>query len=109
MSTVWPEGCLMALVSGGRVHGRQRLRWIDGVGALSSRGMTVEAARQCTKDRKEWRAQVHVYINEFHATILLGPVFFRTALPCSGGCHQECGGMPLHDAVGVNCEKLHNY
>ena len=33
------------------------------------------------------------------------PVFFRTALPCSAGYHLERGGMPLHDAVGINCEK----
>ena len=43
-------------------------------------------------------------LNEFHAAILLGPVFFRTALPCSGGYHTEKGGMPLHDAVGINCK-----
>ena len=36
---------------------------------------------------------------------LLGTVFFRTALPCSGGYHMERGGIPLHDAVGINCEK----
>ena len=41
----------------------------------------------------------------FTRTFLLGPVFFRTALPCSGGYHLERGGMPLHDAVGINCEK----
>ena len=35
---------------------------------------------------------------------LLGPVFFRTALPCSGGYHMERGGMPLHDAVVINCK-----
>ena len=35
---------------------------------------------------------------------LLGPVFFWTALPCSGGYHMERGGMPLHDAVGINCK-----
>ena len=36
---------LMAEVSGGRVRGRQRLGWIDGVKvALGNRGMTVEAA-----------------------------------------------------------------
>ena len=35
---------------------------------------------------------------------LLGPVFFRIALPCSGGFHLERGGMPLHDAVGINCK-----
>ena len=38
-------------------------------------------------------------------SFLLGPVFFRTALPCSGGYHLERGGMPLHDAVGINCKK----
>ena len=36
---------------------------------------------------------------------LLGPVFFRIALPFSGGYHLERGGMPLHDAVGINCKK----
>ena len=52
---------LMAKVSGGRVRGRQRLGWIDGVKvALGNRGMTVEAARQCAKDRKEWRSLVHM-------------------------------------------------
>ena len=32
-------------------------------------------------------------------------MFFRTALPCSGGYHLEWGGMPLHDVVGINCKK----
>ena len=36
---------------------------------------------------------------------LLDTVFFRTALPCSGGYHMDRGGMPLHDAVGINCKK----
>ena len=35
----------------------------------------------------------------------LSPVFFRSALPYSGGYHLERGGMALHDAVGVNCEE----
>ena len=52
---------LMAEVSGGRVRRRPRLGWIYGVKvALGNRGMTVEAARQYTKDRKEWRALVHM-------------------------------------------------
>ena len=52
---------LMAEVSGGRVRLRQRLSWMDGVKvALGTRGMTVVAARQYAKDRKEWRALVHV-------------------------------------------------
>ena len=46
---------LMAEVSGGRVRRRPRLGWMNGVKvALGIRGITVEAARQCAKDRKEW-------------------------------------------------------
>ena len=41
----------------------------------------------------------------FKLPFLLGPVFFRTALPWSGGYHLESGGMPLQDAVGINCKK----
>ena len=97
---------LMAEVSGGRVRGRPMLGWMDGVKvALGNRRMTVEAARQCAKYRKDWRALVHMKLNEFHAAIFLRPVFFQTALTCSGGYHLERGGMPLHDAVGINCKK----
>ena len=49
---------LMVEVSGGRVRGRPRLGWMDGVKvALGNRGLTVEAVRQC---EKEWRALVHM-------------------------------------------------
>ena len=52
---------LMAEVIGGRVRGRPRLGWMDGVKvALGNRGMTVEAERQCAKDQKAWRALVHM-------------------------------------------------
>ena len=37
--------------------------------ALGNKGMPVEAAHQCTKDQKEWRAQVHMLLNEFHVAI----------------------------------------
>ena len=51
----------MVEVSGDRVRDRQRLGWMDGVQvALGNRGMTVEAARQCANDMKEWRALVHM-------------------------------------------------
>ena len=40
----------------------------------------------------------------FRRPILLGPVFFRTALPCSDGYHIERGGVSLHDAVTINCK-----
>ena len=52
---------LMADVSGGRVRGRPRLGWMDGVKvALGNRGMTVEAERQCAKYRKGCIALVHM-------------------------------------------------
>ena len=52
---------LMAEVSGGRVRGRPRLGLMNGVKvALGNRGMTVEPTRRCEKDRKEWRALVHM-------------------------------------------------
>ena len=35
-------------------------------------------------DRKEWRALVHMWMIEFNTAFLLGPAFFRTALPRSG-------------------------
>ena len=41
----------------------------------------------------------------FTLPFLLDPVFFRTSLPYSGSYHLVTGGMPLHDAVGINCEK----
>ena len=52
---------LMAEVSGGRVRGRPRLGWMDGVKvALGNRGMTVEAPRQCPKGRKGWRTLLNM-------------------------------------------------
>ena len=52
---------LMADVSMGRVRGRPRLGWMDGVKvALGNRGIMVETARQCPKDQKAWRALVHM-------------------------------------------------
>ena len=52
---------LMAEVSGGRVRIRPGLGWMDGVKvAFGNREMTVDAAQQCAKDRKEWRALVHM-------------------------------------------------
>ena len=38
----------------------------------------------------------------FTRLFLLGPVIFRTDLPCSGGYHMYRGGMLLHDEVGID-------
>ena len=44
---------LMVDVSGGRVQFRSRLGWMDGVKmALGIKEITLEAVRQCAKDRK---------------------------------------------------------
>ena len=73
---------LMAEISGGRVRGRPKLSWMDGVKvALGNRGMTVEAARQCAKDRKEWRALVYMQLNEFHAAIFAWPCVLSDGPP----------------------------
>ena len=46
---------LMADVSEGRVGGRPRLGWLDGVRvAFGNRGMTVEAARKMGKSGEPW-------------------------------------------------------
>ena len=64
----------MAEVSGGRVRGKPRLSWMDSVKvAFGNRRMTVEAASQCAKDRKEWRALVQMSLNKFHAAIFAWP------------------------------------
>ena len=42
---------------------------------------------------------------EFQVEIFAWPRVLRTALPCSGGYHLERGGMPLHDAVRINCKE----
>ena len=55
------------------------------------------------RERQERVESPGTYVIEWLA-FLLGPVFFRTALPCSGGYHMERGGMPLNDVVGINCK-----
>ena len=76
---------LTAEVSGGRVLGRPRLGWMDGVKvALSNRGLSVERKIQCAEDTKEWTALVHMYLNEFHAAIFAWPcALLDLPPPCS--------------------------
>ena len=65
---------LMAEVSGGRVHGRPRFGWMDGV--TVGRGLERDYGGGYAKDR-------------ITRPFLLGPVLFRTALPCMVGYHLE--------------------
>ena len=93
----------MAELSEGRERGRPRLGWMDGVKvALGNRGMTVEAALQWAKDRKEWRALVHMKLNEFNAAIFDWPCVLSDRPPVLCGYHLERGWMPFHDAVMIN-------
>ena len=65
---------LMAEVNGWREPGRSRFGWMDSVKvALGIKGMTVEAARQCANDRRQWRSLVHMLLNGFHAEICAWP------------------------------------
>ena len=58
----------------GRLWSRPRLSWMDGVKvAFGDRGMPMEPARQCVKDRKEWRALVQMWMIVFNAAIFSWP------------------------------------
>ena len=100
---------LKAEVSGGRVRERASRRetevklegWFEG-GLRQQRNDGGGCASMLGKSGEPW------YIRNwmsFTRPFLLGTVFFRTAPPCSGGYHLERGGMPLHDAVGINCKQ----
>ena len=65
---------LMTEVSRGRVRGRPRLGWMNGVKvSFGSRGMTLEAVQKCANDRREWGALMHMYMIEFHPAIFAWP------------------------------------
>ena len=86
---------------------RPRLGWMDGVKmALGNRGIMVEAARKIGKSGEPWYI---CNLMSFTLPLLLGTVFFRTALLCSNGNHPERGGMKLYDVVAINCKKRRNY
>ena len=63
--------------------------------------MTVEVARKIGKSGEPW----YVCNNEFNAATFAWHCVLSAALPCYGGYHMEREGMPLHDAVGINCKK----
>ena len=56
------------------------------------------------KIRRRWEPRYICNWMSFTRPFLLGTVFLRTALPCSGGYYMERGVMPLHDIVGINCK-----
>ena len=99
---------LMAEVSEGRVRGRPRLGWMDGLKvALGNRGMTEDALGQCAKDRKECMESPGTYLpgNEFHASIFAYHCVLSDGLPVLWWLSHGEGRGPLHDEVGINCKK----
>ena len=60
---------------------------------------------ECEKDRIEWRALVHMKLNEFHAAIFARPSVHSDRPPVLWWLSPERGGMPLNVAVGINCQK----
>ena len=65
--------------------------------ALGSKRMTVEAAQYYTKNRKEWRALVHMYMIESTRPFLLVSCLPSDGLPgFGGGSHGEgCDAVTL--------------
>lgn len=50
---------MKARVDGRGMRGRPRFGWMDGVRrALNERGVSVEEAKECARDRSEWRVFV---------------------------------------------------
>ena len=97
---------LKAEVSGGRVRGRPRLGWMDGWCEGGLRRQRSDGGGCAGKTGKRGEPWYICNGMNFTRPFLLGPVFFRTALPYSGGYHMERGGMPLHDVVGINPKKV---
>ena len=56
--------------------------------------------------RKIWKSGDPWYIcNWINFKLPFFLALCQTSLPCFGGYHLERGGMPLHDAVWINCKK----
>ena len=65
----------------------------------------MEAASHCVNEREKWRALAHMQLNEFHTAIFALPCLLAVRPPVLWCYHLDRGGMPFHDAVGMNCKK----
>ena len=89
-------------VSGERVQGRPRLGWMEGVKvALGNSRLSVNS-RKIVKSGEPWYKCNWM---SFTPPFLLCPVFFRTALPFSGGYLLGRDRIALHDPVGINLKR----
>ena len=94
----------LAEESGGRIWRRPRLGWMDGVKVATEewRWRLSDNARKIGQSEEPW--YICNWIS-FTRPFLLGPVFFRTALPCSGGYHREGEGCRYIMRLGWTGER----